>query len=164
MDAVTYAKTALEQTFGLLKPVVDGMDDDQYNFSPPGTSNSIARSHAHLVSALDFFVNNVLRGQPPVWSTFAPEHGLPANPLEIWKHDERVSMKDMLAYQQQILDGVLSYVSTLSEADLDRVVDSRVLGKQTVAFMLQLATMHTAGHAGDISTVKGFQGLKGLPF
>jgi hypothetical protein len=30
--------------------------------------------------------------------------------------------------------------------------------------VLQLLGMHTAGHAGDMATVKGMQGLKGLPF
>lgn len=164
MDSVTYARKSLEQTFNLLKPSVDGMDDAQYNFTPPGTANSVAHSHAHVISSLDFFVNGILRGQQPSWSAFAAEHGLPANPLELWKHDGQVPLAPMIEYQKRTLDDVLAYVSTLTESDLDREVDTRFFGKQTVAFVLQLAGMHTAGHAGDISAVKGFQGLKGLPF
>jgi len=161
---VTYARQALEQTFNLLRPSVDGMDQVQYNFTPPGTANSVAHTHVHVISSLDFFINGILRGEQPSWTAFASEHGLPANPLEVWKHDGQISIAPVMDYQQRMLDGALAYVGTLSEADLDREVDTRFFGKQTVAFVLQLMGMHVAGHAGDISTVKGFQGLKGLPF
>jgi hypothetical protein len=30
--------------------------------------------------------------------------------------------------------------------------------------MVGLAAVHTMGHGGDMSAVKGLQGLKGLPF
>ena len=42
-------------------------------------------------------------------------------------------------------------------------VDTRFAGTQTVAWVLQLVTSHTLGHAGEISAIKGTMGLQGLP-
>ena len=37
-------------------------------------------------------------------------------------------------------------------------------GKRTVADVLCTLVVHSAAHAGDIATLKGMQGVKGLPF
>jgi hypothetical protein len=52
----------------------------------------------------------------------------------------------------------------MSDADLIREVDSKLWGTRPIGFLLQLMTTHLAFHAGEISTLKGIQGLKGQPF
>jgi hypothetical protein len=59
---------------------------------------------------------------------------------------------------------MVEYISSIGDDDLDREVETQFFGKKDVAYLLQLAAMHAAGHAGDIAAVKGAQGLKGLPF
>jgi hypothetical protein len=56
------------------------------------------------------------------------------------------------------------YIASLSDADLDRQLETQFFGIQSVGYMLQLAAMHAVGHAGDIAAIKGIQGVKGLPF
>ena len=55
-------------------------------------------------------------------------------------------------------------MSVLAYEDLGTEVDTRFLGTQSVGWVLTFITYHTLIHTGEISAVKGMQGLKGLPF
>jgi DinB superfamily len=164
VKATDYAKLQTEQAFGLLKIAADGMDDAQYNLDGPGTCNAAAKSHVHALTAYDFFVLNKAKGADMMWPAFAASHGLPPNSQEIWGHNGTISGAAIKEFAEQIQKATTDYISTLSDADLDRQVDTQFFGTQSLAFLLQLASMHAAGHAGDVAAVKGTQGLKGLPF
>jgi hypothetical protein len=164
MDAVTYAKLGLERTFGLFNTIADGMTPEQYNWHPGGTANSIARTHVHAMTSVDFFITGTLACAEMRWKTFAPQQGLPANPMEIWSYTGDVSLDAMKEYGRAVQDAALAYVGALNDGDLDREVDTAFFGKQTVAFMVGLAGIHAMGHGGDMAAIKGLQGLKGLPF
>jgi hypothetical protein len=140
------------------------MDDAQYNFKPGGTANTPAKSHVHAVTSLDFFLTGIAQGKPLAWGDFAGQHGLPANPMEIWGFDGQVPLAAMNEYAQQVQKNALAYVASLTDADFDREVETNFFGKKSVAFLIHLAGMHAVGHAGDMAAVKGIQGLKGLPF
>jgi hypothetical protein len=163
MDAVTYAKLGLERTFSLFNHIADGMTPEQYNWKPGGTANPVAKTHVHAMTAVDLFINGTL-GTGMSWKAFAAEQGLPANPMEIWSFSGEVSLDAMKQYSATVQKAAIDYVSGLTDADLDREVDTAFFGKQTAAFMIGLAGIHAMGHGGDMSAVKGLQGLKGLPF
>ncbi len=164
MNATAYAKLQLEQAFSLMNGTAQGMTDEQYNFKPEGTCNPVAKNHVHALTAVDFFLNFLAQGKAPLWQPVAAATGLPQNSLEIWKFDGKVPLDAIASYGQQVRQSALDYVATLSDADLDRELDTRVFGTQNVGFLLQLAGMHTVGHTGDMAALKGLQGLKGLPF
>ncbi len=164
MKAIDYVKLQTEQAFGLVKLAADGMDDAQYNLDGPGTSNAAAKSHVHALAAYDFFVINKAKGGDMLWPQFAAKHGLPANSQEIWGFASTIPGTAIKEFASEIQKATIDYISTLSDADLDRQVDTQFFGTQSLAYLLQLASMHATGHAGDIATVKGAQGLKGLPF
>lgn len=164
MNTAAFAKLSLEQAFGLLGAVLKDTPDDQYNFDPPGTANAAAKTHVHIVSAVDFFINSIVGGGTPSWGAFAAEHGLPANPTEIWTHTGAIALDPMREWTNKVNSSALEVVSKLSDGDFDTVKDTPMFGKQTVAFLVQLAALHTNGHTGDIATIKGVQGVKGLPF
>ena len=164
MKAIDYVKLQTEQAFGLLKMAADGMDDAPYNLDGPGTSNAAAKSHVHALASTDFFVMNKAKGADMLWPPFASKHGLPANAQEIWGFSGTIPAAAIKEYAGEIQKATTDYISTLSDADLDREVDTQFFGKQSMAFLLQLAAMHCAGHAGDVAAVKGAHGLKGLPF
>jgi hypothetical protein len=164
VKAVDYAKLQTEQAFGLLKLAADGMDDAQYNLDGPGTCNAAAKSHVHALAAFDFFVLNKAKGADMLWPQFGPKHGLPANSQEIWGFAGTISGIAINEFAEQIQKATIEYIASLSDADLDRQVDTQFFGMQSLAYLLQLAAMHATGHAGDVAAVKGMQGLKGLPF
>ena len=164
MKAITYAKDQIASVFNLLNICADGLDDAQYNWSPPGTSNSVAKSHVHALTAIDFFVMRAAKGGEMSWPVFASSHNLPAKGQEIWSFEGEIPLAATKEFGQQIQKMALEYVATLKDDDLDTVIDAQFFGKQPLAFFLQLVSMHTAGHAGDMAAVKGMQGIKGLPF
>ena len=164
MKAKDYARTQVEGALDFLATCAKDMDEAQYNHKPEGKCNSAAKLHAHALSGADFFVTGVLAGKPSKWPEFASQTGLPENAMEIWGSDATISPTVMQAYAEAIKGPILEYVDSLSDEDLDREIDTRFAGKQTIAWVLQLAGSHTVGHAGEISAVKGTQGLKGLPF
>ncbi len=68
-------------------------------------------------------------------------------------------------YARAVYAATDAYVGGLSEAALERKVDTGFIGEQTVAFVLtNIAAWHVAEHGGEIAALKGVQGLKGLPF
>jgi len=164
MNAVTYAKTDLESVFNLFNLCAGGMDEAQFNWSPGGTCNPIAKSYVHAMTSADFFVNGIIRSGELSWPKLAQAHGLPGNPLEIWKHRGTIAMAPMLEYGQTVQKSVLEYAGTLKDDELDREIETQFFGKKSVAWLLQLTGTHALGHGGDMAAVKGLQGLKGLPF
>lgn len=164
MKAKDYARSQVEGALDFLATCAQGMDEAQYNHKPAGNCNSAAKLHAHALSGADFFVTALLAGQPLKWPEFASQAGLPANAREIWGSDVTISPSVMDAYANAIKDPILSYIDSISDEDLDREIDTRFASTQTIAWVLQLVGSHTVGHAGEISAVKGTQGLKGLPF
>ncbi len=163
MKATEYARSGLGGALDFLAICAKDMDDAQYNHQPEGKCNPVAKLHAHALSGADFFVSTMLAGQPSKWPEVAAKTGLPANAMEIWGSDAKVSLDVMTEYANAIKDPILAYVDSLTDEDLDREIDTRFMGTQTVGWVLQLATSHTLGHAGEISAIKGTMGLKGLP-
>jgi len=164
MDAITFATRQLEESFNLFNVCAGGIDEDQYNWKPAGTANVIARSHVHALSSIDFFINMLAAGGRSGWPEFAQANGLPANPLEIWKHEGRIPLAAVTEYGQQMQKRALENVAKLTDSDLDREIETNFFGRRPLSFLLHLASVHTVGHAGDMAAVKGMQGLKGLPF
>lgn len=164
MNSVEYAANQLDMIFSLFNTTAADLDEAQFNREAPGTCNSIAKTHVHAATSIDFFVNRITRGGDMIWTGFAPGHGLPANPSEIWKHEAVVPLAPMRDYAKQVQASALEYVKSLSPDDLERVVDTQFFGQNSAGWVLQLVGMHTSAHIGDIAAVKGAMGLKGLPF
>ena len=164
MKATDYARKQVEGALDFLAMCARDMDEAQYNHKPDGNCNPAAKLHAHALSGAEFFVSGLLAGQPSKWPEFASQTGLPENSMEIWGSDATVKPNVIEAYAEAIKGPILEYIDTLSDEDLDREIDTRFAGTQTIAWVLQLVGSHTVGHAGEISAVKGTQGLKGLPF
>ncbi len=164
MNAATYVKDQLESVFNLLNMCVGGMDEEQYNWQPPGCANSPAKSHVHALTALDFFVLRAARRGDMLWPAFAADHGLPRKAQEIWAHEGAIPLPALKEFGQLAQKAAMEYIATIKDDDLDRVIDTQFFGEQSLAFLLQLATTHTVAHAGDMAAIKGVQGVKGLPF
>lgn len=164
MDGATYARTQLEQAFGLMNTCASGMDDAQYNWKPSGTCNTAAKSHVHAATSIDFFIVRSLAGGQMSWGDVAAATGLPANPQEVWSYEGDIPFAPIDEYSKTIQKVALDYIATMKDDDLDREANAGPFGMKPAAFLIQLAGTHAVGHGGDIASVKGMQGLKGLPF
>ena len=83
-----------------------------------------------------------------------------------WARRVRVDLPVLREYARVVYAATDAYLDTLSPADLETFFDSPPAGVAwSVAYVLgPLVAGHAYLHAGEISAVKGLQGLKGYSF
>ena len=163
MNATRYAEAEILRALYFIDLWVNGMTDEEYNWKPSGTCHPVSKLHAHILFYLDLSIHLVLGANPSTWGQFATKEGLGANVAEIWSSDTSITLSAMQEYAKGLKGSVETFFDSISETDLDREVDTRFLGTQSVGWMLTFITYHNLIHTGEIAAVKGMQGLKGLP-
>ncbi|MEX0786223.1 MAG: DinB family protein [Dehalococcoidia bacterium] len=164
---------AVQQQLGFWHGALDNvMGDcgDALNKELPGaTVTSIAAIYAHLVFAEDTIVNGMIQGKPPIY----PQDGreattgvpFPGNPgMGDWAKGLQMNYPAFQEYAKEVFANTDVYLSAVSEADLQKKVQTPA-GEQPVEWVVvTLLGTHAPQHIGEIAALKGVQGLKGLPF
>lgn len=133
---------------------------------PDSTINSIGAIYAHTVFGEDGMLNGLVRGQTPVYYAqgWAGKIGLEM-PQGSMEPDWNVSLDlDLFReYAQHVYAATYQYLDTASDEDLDKIVDAGFAPPMPArSFMANLLAWHIATHQGEISALKGVQGLNGL--
>jgi hypothetical protein len=165
----------IKSVHGTLEQTMDGVTDEVAQFQPLGTANPIAGTYAHLVFSEDLFINNFLKKTSPLCeSTFKDKTG--ANELHPtewqeaypkWLREVKVDVKKFREYAASVYAMTEEYVASLSDEDLEKEVDMASFGMGTMKvsdFISNIITGHAYSIMGEISVLKGIQGLKGYPF
>jgi len=160
--------------YGWLEPTMQGITPEQAHWQPLGGRVApIGAQYAHHIAALDFLFLGFIRQQPPLAKTsFANKTGLSAPyPAEadwmVWAHSVQVDLEALRQYAQAAYASVDAQLAMLSDEDLATPIDMTPmgLGQQTLgSFLMNLLVLNAAAHTGEISVVKGLQGLQGYPF
>lgn len=168
MEAIEFVR--LE--FGRLRRQVDAVLTDltveQFNWNPPGTSNSVRAALIHLIATEDYYVQKIVLGAARVWDRegWADKIGLSAPPSASRGWDEihaaKLELAPVLAYDQSVRAASAAYVDTLTPAELDRLVHLYERERPVAEVLIRLF-IHSAVHAGEIAAIRGLQGVKGLP-
>ena len=75
----------------------------------------------------------------------------------------KVRLSEVQVYQQAVRAETDAYLDKLTDEELDRQV--YLFSRQCpVADVLTMLVVHSSFHVGEIATIKGIQGTKGLPF
>jgi hypothetical protein len=150
----------------MLDGVMNEMAQDHVVWTPGGTANNIGQLLAHVVSGQDAAVNMALGGGTPLFDSggWAAKTGIPANRREIWQKDWTLNLDAFLQYKAQVWENVEGYFAKSQPTDFDREVEW--VGRTQPAWWVvrQVIINHILLHSGEMSTLKGIQGLKGLPF
>jgi hypothetical protein len=130
------------------------------------TINSIGAIYAHTIFGEDGFLNGLVRGGTPVYFTggWAPKVGLEM-PKGSMEPDWAVTLDlDLFRrYAAAVYEATDEYLATVSDAELDRIVDPGFAPPMPVrSFIANIMAWHVATHQGEISALKGVQGLNGL--
>jgi hypothetical protein len=160
--------TVLEQT-------MEGVTDEVAHFMPPGKANPIAGTYAHLIFSEDLFIHNFLKKtQPLCETTFKDKTGASElHPMEWetaypkWLKEVKLDVTKFREYAKAVYADSEAYVATLTDEDLEKDVDMSAFGmgtKKTYDFISNLISGHAYPIMGEISVLKGIQGLKGYPF
>jgi len=157
----------------ILEQTIADCGQETVDKNPGGgaTITNIGSIYVHTVFSEDGILHGMLQKKPPIYKTgnWAARTNveMPASPeLTVeWGRSVKVNLPAFREYARAVYAATDAYVAALSDADLDRKVDTGFIGEQTVAFVLSnVLGWHAAEHTGEIAALKGVQGLKGLQF
>jgi hypothetical protein len=171
MDAISVLRAEAQWAHQVFDGTTADVMDDAAHWGPQGMASTVASAMAHAVHAEDNIVQGMLQGKAPLaMSSFAGKTGI-SNPQMFntpeWIRSVRLDLPAFREYTKAVFAATDEYIASLQESDLDRTVDlsQAGLGTQTVAWMLgALVIGHLQNYSGEISAIKGTQGLKGYPF
>lgn len=128
MDAIELLRWQTNMASAWLESTVEDVTEEQANWQPGGTANSIAANYAHLMITADAGFNSQLLGGMPIMATkFRGRIGLSEMPHAAggW-HDWsklRVDWERLCEYGQAVRADVESHVNALTPVDLERPVE-----------------------------------------
>ncbi|HLF27557.1 MAG TPA: DinB family protein [Anaerolineae bacterium] len=171
MNAIEVFREALVWTHELLEMVTADVTSEQLQSIPPGVANPLGAIYAHAIIAEDGVVNALLRGATPLFAgEWAGRTGLsdPQWSLEFERaRNLKMDLPAFRPYAQAVHASAIEYVASLSEEGLDRPIDltAQGLGRRTIGWALSaLVVSHLNNMIGEISCLKGIQGVRGYPF
>jgi hypothetical protein len=149
-----------------LEGTLAGVTNEQAHWEPPGNVAPVGAQYAHVVTAEDALFNMVLAGGMP--QMMRTPTGLSEPPPQggawiDWGKRVRVDMAALRAYAQLVYANTDQILSSMNDEDLATVVKTP-LGDMPKGVMLTLLAANIAVHTGEVSVLKGLQGLQGYPF
>jgi uncharacterized protein DUF664 len=164
---VTTAELLLD-AFGRVREIVhaavDSLTPDQLAFRVDDDANSIAWLVWHLTRIQDDHVADVA-SQPQVWTStgWAERFGLPFPPEATgYGHTSadvaavRVETGELLTnYYDQVQEHTIGFVRTVTDDDLDRIVDERWDPPVSLGVRLVSVVSDNLQHAGQAAYVRG---------
>jgi hypothetical protein len=167
-------RNLLRTAHDALEGTMEGLTVEQATWDPPGHAFSIAANYVHVVGSEDMGIQRLLRGRELLATTsWAGRTGVsempplgPGADLKTWSRQSKVDLPALQRYGQAVYGATDDYVASLSPEALSRPLDLSALGfgQQSVLFVLTALLVNAAMHCGEISCLKGLQGLKGYPF
>lgn len=162
MDVKDFIMQQIKAAHTLMNNAVDNTPQDLVNRKLGETSNTIGAAYAHVIAGEDYFVQTVILGQPRLWeSCWQAKLGIAGQLGRDWN----IAIPDLAAfraYAAAVTAAVEAYAETVTPAELDRTV-SFFGNPRPVSRVLATLVTHGCGHAGEIATLKGAMGVKGLP-
>ena len=166
MDLKDYLTGEMENVQRLVGIALQDLDDEIANWQPGGTANSMAKILAHVTGTQDRSINATILGGTTVFESggWSAKTGIPAEPPAIWDDGWQLKVDAFREYQAALAEATSKFMASLDEADLDREVQYSQ-GPRPVGWVLRnIVFHHSLYHSGEIFTLKGLRGLKGLPF
>ncbi len=173
---ISLLRQQLQEAHQFLEATIAGVTPGQAHWVPPGNAHPIGASYVHAIMTEDIVVNVALKGGAPLFATtWAGKTGF-SEPMPMpgpdWKDYARwagrvqVDLPEMQAYTQAVYAATDGYLSSLTPEDLDQTIDLSNLGmgQVTRAWVLsRLVIGHADNICGEISCLKGLQGVQGYP-
>jgi len=155
---------ALSRVREVVHEVATGLTPEQLEYRPNPAANSIAWLIWHLTRVQDDHVSDVA-GTEQVWTTggWAERFGLPFRAAETgWGHTSgqvgqlHVASASLLTgYHDATYEASVRFVRTVSDDDLDRIVDERWDPPVSLGVRLVSVIDDDAQHAGQAAYLRG---------
>ncbi len=170
--AVSLLRNLFENGHHWIEGTMADVTADVANWVPPGKPATIGANYVHHAFGEDALINMALRGGAPMaMTTFAGRFGAdsppPAGTWSDWGRSVQVDPDAARAYAQAVYVNTDAYLASLTDEDLEKEVDMSIIGVGMIPlgrFLGGMLLLDTVAHCGEISCLKGLQGLRGYPF
>jgi DinB superfamily len=171
ISAVSLLRSQLQQAHAWLEGTLADVTPELAHAMPAGTVNPIGAQYAHVLTAEDMFVNNLIAGGAPLMaSAFAGQTGIsepmPLNPAwGEWARRVQVDLAQTHTYAQAVYASTDALLASYNDEDLSRTVNAPLFGANppSAGKLLSNLLLNIYSHAGEISCLKGLASLKGYP-
>ena len=173
MHATELYRNLLKSAHEFLEGTMADVTPAEFTWDPPGKAFSIAGNYAHVVFTEDMAIQSLLKGTDMLATTvWAGRFGAsempalgPGGDLKGWSHRATVDLATMRAYALAVYAETDAYVDAMTAEDFARPLDlARYgFGQQTALFILTAILVNASMHTGEVSCLKGLQGMKGYP-
>jgi len=173
MTTIDLYRSLLKTGHDALQGTMADVTPAQAAWDPPGKAFSIAANYVHVIGSEDMAIQRLLRGKDLLaTSAWAGRTGVsempplgPGGDLKTWSQQAKVDVRAMQAYGQAVYAATDEYLASLTPEGLTRPLDLSALGlgEKPASFILNALVVNAAMHCGEISCLKGIQGLKGYP-
>lgn len=168
MDYIEWLRNEVAEGHIMGDQVMDGLTHEVAHWEPGGTTNNIAQLMAHLTMGQDRAVNVAIRGEQSVFDLrgWGEKTGIPAARGAVWNKGWKLNLDAFREYRSQVNASVKAFFATAKPTDFEGDVEWGPPGmvRSRLWVLGTPATAHVRFHCGEISTIKGLQGLKGLPY
>lgn len=155
-----------------LEGTVDGMTNEQATWQPPGLTSPAGAQYAHHLVGEDVLINMmILGGQPLMMTDFADKTGFDKPyPFEggwaDWAREVAIDMPALRQYAAAVYASTNAFLDDSTDESLAEIRDFSAMGMgdAPVGGVISMLALDGGCHCGEISAVKGLQGLKGYPF
>ncbi len=170
MNAIALIREQMNTAHEWMEGTMADVTPEAAHFRPGGSAHPIGSRYAHAVVAEDMLINGVLRGAAPLHASTPTGLEDPQAAFfttHEWAHSVQVDLDALREYARQVYAGTDAYLAGLAPENLDDEVDLSEYGygKWSLGgFLLSFIFAHVHDIMGEISAIKGVQGLKGYPF
>jgi hypothetical protein len=163
---------SIKETLGLARQYLEAavQETDAATLArrlPGATIGSIGEIYGHTIGNEDWAFSQLIQGKEQllVSGGWATKLGLdPAGQEHDWDAVAQNHLAELQAYGKAVFAATDAFLDSISDADLDRPID--FFGrKETMGWVIaDTVLVHVAFHSGEIASLKGVMGLKGLPW
>lgn len=176
MTALELLQEELKSAREVFMGTAGDITSEQLHVAPGGLAIPLGATYAHMVLSEDMLIHQMLQKKEPLMAGEWKEKTGVDKPMPPWDANYetanrewsaavKVDLELLRAYQAAVFAATEEYISGLSDADLNTEVDMGDWGKYTVGtFIGNLIIGHMWSLTGEISALKGLQGVKGYPF
>lgn len=168
MNGVAAVKENLDMARQYLDAAIQETDDETLMKKLPGaTVGPIGEIYGHTIGNEDWAFNQLIQGKDLVLKSggWAAKLGLdPDSNDHDWAAVAQNHMAELVKYGKAVAEASATFLNSISDADLDKPID--FFGrKESMGWVIaDTVLVHVAFHSGEIASLKGVMGQKGLPW
>ena len=170
MDGIQATRETLDLVHQYLDAAIGDCEPETLVRTFPGsTIGSIMSIYVHALSSEDWAVQQLIQNKPKLLDSenWYQRWGLPApsSGEEVDWTAANVPLTAVQEYANAVYAATAEWLNRATDADLDQQIDWHSGQKKSAGWVLaDVIHVHLPFHAGEISSLKGLMGLKGLPW